>query len=186
MKHFRLDGDVLLTALLAVWRPFPGRCDSKPKTAEQQDQEIRQKSAEATATIKEGAKQTAEETKKAADDAGRKLTAVAEGVKDGLQSGIGRMDLNSASEESLAALPGIGERKAHADCEVAALRIHPRAGGKGNPERIAVRTHFDENHGEVALGAKQRNKTICESFAAKCIFSTERYQLVVASLVELN
>ena len=115
MRHFRLDGDVLLTALLAMvaavvlvaCNPNP-----QPKTAEQQDQEIRQKSAEATATIKEGAKQTAEETKKAADDAGRKLNAVAEGVKDGLQSGNGRMDLNSAPEEHLATLPGIGERKA--------------------------------------------------------------------------
>jgi len=87
-------------------------CSPQPKTAEQQDQEIRQKSAEATATIKEGAKQTAEETKKAAAEADRKLTAVAEGVKDGLQSGSGRLDLNAASEESLATLPGIGERKA--------------------------------------------------------------------------
>ena len=80
MRHFRWNGEVLLTALLAVSAAVvPGWMHPQPKTSEQQEQEIRQKSAEATATIKEGAKQTAEETKKAADDAGRKLTAVAEG-----------------------------------------------------------------------------------------------------------
>jgi len=113
MRRFRCNGEVLLTALLVASAAlFLGGCNPQPKTSEQQEQEIRRKSAEATATIKEGAKQTAEETKKAADDAGRKLTAVAEGVKDGLQSGSGRMDLNTASVDSLTTLPGIGEEKA--------------------------------------------------------------------------
>jgi DNA uptake protein ComE-like DNA-binding protein len=113
MRHFRLNGEVLLTALIAISASlFLGGCDGRSKTTEQQDKEIRQKSAEATATIKEGAKETAKETKKAADDAGRKLTAVAEGVKDGLQSSSGRMDVNAASMESLTTLPGISEPKA--------------------------------------------------------------------------
>src|SRR4029453_16793612 len=52
------------------------------------------------------------------------------------------------------------------DRESAALWIHARTGGQGDPERIAVRTHLDENHGEVRLrGPKRRNETICESFA---------------------
>jgi DNA uptake protein ComE-like DNA-binding protein len=113
MSHFRKNREVLLTALLAISSSFfLGGCSPQPKTSEQQEQEIRQKSAEATATIKEGAKETAEETKKAADDAGRKLNAVAEGVKDGLQSSSGRMDVNAASVDSLMTLPGIGEGKA--------------------------------------------------------------------------
>ena len=113
MRHFRLDREVLLTALLAIsaWL-FLSACNQHPKTAEQQDKEIRQKSAEATATIKEGAKETAAETKKAADGAGRKLTAVVEGVKDGLQSGSARMDVNAASVESLTTLPGISTKRA--------------------------------------------------------------------------
>ena len=113
MRHFRLNREVLLTALLAVSASFLlGGCNQHPRTAEQQDQEIRQKSAEATATIKEGAKETAEETKKVAEEAGRKLDDVAAGVKDGLQSGSGRIDVNAASADSLATLPGISEAKA--------------------------------------------------------------------------
>jgi DNA uptake protein ComE-like DNA-binding protein len=113
MKHFRSNREVLLTALLAISASiFLGACQDQSKTAEQQDKEIRQKSAEATATIKEGAKETADETKKAADDAGRKLNAVAEGVKDGLHSGSGRIDVNAAPEDNLTTLPGISEAKA--------------------------------------------------------------------------
>jgi DNA uptake protein ComE-like DNA-binding protein len=113
MRHFRLNREVLLTALLLTSASlFLSACNERPKTAEQQDKEIRQKSAQASVAIKEGAKQTAEETKKAAADAGRTLTAVAAGVKDGLQSGSGRMDLNAAPTENLATLPGISMAKA--------------------------------------------------------------------------
>lgn len=111
MKDLGSNQRFVFATLLAMSVILAG-CRPQPKTAEQQDAEIRQKSAEATATIKEGAKQTAEATKNAATDAGRKLNAVAEGVKDGLQSGSGRMDLNSASEANLVTLPGIGETKA--------------------------------------------------------------------------
>jgi DNA uptake protein ComE-like DNA-binding protein len=113
MRHFRLNREVLLTALLSISATlFLSACNERQKTTEQQDREIRQKSAEATATIKEGAKETAAETKKAADDAGRKLNDVAAGVRDGLQSGSGRMDVNAAPVESLTTLPGISETKA--------------------------------------------------------------------------
>lgn len=112
MRYFRMNREVLLTALLLTSALFVNACKEQSKSAEQQDKEIRQRSAEATVTIKEGAKQTAEETKKAAADAGRKLSAVAAGVKDGLQSNSGRMDLNAAPADDLATLPGISMAKA--------------------------------------------------------------------------
>lgn len=76
-------------------------CSDRPNTAEQQDREIQQKSAEATSAIKQGAKV-----------AERKLDAVAAGVQEGLQSNSNRMDLNTATAENVATLPGIGKTKA--------------------------------------------------------------------------
>ena len=84
----------------------------------QNDQEIRQKSAEATRDVQKGAKQLADGTKVAAAKAVDGVNAVAQGVKDGVssntQDGSGDVvDINSASTASIAMLPGISISKAH-------------------------------------------------------------------------
>jgi competence protein ComEA len=112
MNAFRGTKSGLIAIVLGVLGLATVACSERPKTTEEQDREIRQKSAEVTATIKQGAKETAAEAKVAAADAGHKLGAVAAGVKEGLQSGNARVDLNTATVERLATLPGIGNSKA--------------------------------------------------------------------------
>ncbi|HVJ09131.1 MAG TPA: helix-hairpin-helix domain-containing protein [Acidisarcina sp.] len=108
-KHLRIlqAGALLLPLVFGI-----GACQEKPKTAEQQDREIQQKSAEATVKIKEGAQEAASKTKEATADAQRKLNAVAAGVKEGLQTNPDRLDLNTATVEKVASLPGISKAKA--------------------------------------------------------------------------
>jgi hypothetical protein len=82
------------------------------------DEEIRQKSADATRQLQKGAKQLSAETKVAAANAVNGVNAVAQGVKDGVNSGKqgdsgDLVDINSASTARLAMLPGISISKAH-------------------------------------------------------------------------
>jgi DNA uptake protein ComE-like DNA-binding protein len=82
------------------------------------DQEIRQKSAEATREVQKGANQLAADTKVAAARAVDGVNAVAQGVKDGVNSNkqgdtSDLVDVNSASTASIAMLPGISISKAH-------------------------------------------------------------------------
>lgn len=75
------------------------------------DEQIKQKAAETTQQVKQGAKQAAADAKVAAANAERKVNDVAAGVKEGLKSDVkpvaGRVNINSASEEQLVDLPGI-------------------------------------------------------------------------------
>jgi DNA uptake protein ComE-like DNA-binding protein len=82
------------------------------------DQEIRQKSADATRDLQKGAKQLAADTKVAAAKAVDGVNAVAQGVKDGVNSNKegdtgDLVDINSASTARIAMLPGISISKAH-------------------------------------------------------------------------
>jgi DNA uptake protein ComE-like DNA-binding protein len=84
----------------------------------QNDQEIRQKSAEATRDVQKSAKELAADTKVAAAKAVDGVNAVAQGVKDGVSSNkqdgsSDLVDINSASTASIAMLPGISISKAH-------------------------------------------------------------------------
>jgi DNA uptake protein ComE-like DNA-binding protein len=102
---------VCLLAVLTV--ALPG-CNSTT----QNDQQIRQKSAEATRQVQKGAKQLAADTKVAAANAVNGVNAVAQGVKDGVNSGkqgdsSSLVDINSASTARIAMLPGISITKAH-------------------------------------------------------------------------
>ncbi|MGI8769907.1 MAG: helix-hairpin-helix domain-containing protein [Acidobacteriaceae bacterium] len=66
--------------------------------------DIRQQSADATRQVKKGAQELARDTK-----------AAAQGVRDGLEPDRQHpVDINSASEPSLAMLPGVNLIKAHA------------------------------------------------------------------------
>lgn len=99
-----------LGALIAISGCSPS---TKPN-----DQEIRQKSAEATRQIQKGAKQLSANTKVAAANAVSGVNAVAQGVKDGVNSNKSGndsdlVDINSASTARIAMLPGISITKAH-------------------------------------------------------------------------
>ncbi len=92
---------------------FLGCTDGKPN-----DQEIREKSAQATRDARQGAKELAAKTKVAAANAVEGVNAAAQGIKDGVNSGKGgdtgdKVDINSASTARLALLPGISISKAH-------------------------------------------------------------------------
>ena len=87
------------------------------RSTTQNDQDIRQKSAEATRQIQKGAKQLSANTKVAAANAVNGINAVAQGVKDGVNSNKppdngDLVDINSASTARIAILPGISITKA--------------------------------------------------------------------------
>jgi DNA uptake protein ComE-like DNA-binding protein len=112
MKTFRMSRIALFSAGLMLLGLTIVACNQQPKSSQEADKEIRQKSAEVTATVKKGAEETAAETKDAAAKAEEKLDAVAAGVKDGLNSNT-RIDLNSATAEEISTLPGIDLKKAN-------------------------------------------------------------------------
>jgi hypothetical protein len=100
---------VLGMLTLAFW----GCTNGKPN-----DQEIRQKSEQATKDARQGAKQLAANARVAAANAVEGVNAAAQGIKDGVKSGKpgdtgDKVDINSASTARLALLPGISIAKAH-------------------------------------------------------------------------
>ena len=93
---------------------LPG-CD---RSSSENDQQLRQKSADATRDLQKGAKKLAAETKVAAANAVNGVNAVAQGVKDGVNSNKqgetgDLVDINSASTARIALLPGVSISKAH-------------------------------------------------------------------------
>jgi DNA uptake protein ComE-like DNA-binding protein len=107
-------GISVICAITALTFALPG-CY---RSTTQNDQEIRQKSAEATRQVQKGAKQLAADTKVAAANAVDGVNAVAQGVKEGVNSGkqgnnSDLVDINSASTARIAMLPGISISKAH-------------------------------------------------------------------------
>jgi len=88
------------------------------RSTSESDQQLRQKSADATREVKKGAKQLAANTKVAAANAVNGVNAVAEGVKEGVKSNKDGapndlVDINSASTVTIALLPGVSITKAH-------------------------------------------------------------------------
>jgi DNA uptake protein ComE-like DNA-binding protein len=105
-----------LTALTA--------CNNNQKTAQQEDADIQQKSADAAAQIKADAQKAEAAAKPALATAERRLDDVAAGVQQGIQGGnadvappkpsAGRLDVNSATADELSTLPGISNARANA------------------------------------------------------------------------
>jgi DNA uptake protein ComE-like DNA-binding protein len=70
-------------------------------------------SAEREKKIREGAAKAAEAVKPPLQEAGRDLKAAVEGAKEGWdRADAKKIDLNSAGEEDLTGLPGVGKREA--------------------------------------------------------------------------
>jgi competence protein ComEA len=70
-------------------------------------------SAERERTIREEAAKAAAQAKPAVEEAGRAVKAAVDGAKEGWQNGVKpTIDLNSASEDDLTGLPGIGKHEA--------------------------------------------------------------------------
>ena len=110
-QRWRNIGLVCVLGLLAF--EFLSCTDGKPN-----DQEIRDKSAQATRDARNGAKQLAATAKVAAANAVEGVNAAAQGIKDGAKGGKtgdsgDAVDINSASTARLAMLPGISISKAH-------------------------------------------------------------------------
>jgi DNA uptake protein ComE-like DNA-binding protein len=90
--------------------------DSQPPSNEQ----LQQKAAQATETVKRDSKEALANARVAAAKAEGQVNAIASGVKQGIHGDAGaatpdpgsRIDLNTASESDLAALPGISNEKA--------------------------------------------------------------------------
>jgi DNA uptake protein ComE-like DNA-binding protein len=81
------------------------------------DQHLQEQAAQATEQAKQGSKEALADARVAAANAERAVNDVAAGVKQGLDGkstpgGSARVDLNSASEADLSALPGISAGKA--------------------------------------------------------------------------
>lgn len=69
-------------------------------------------SAEREKQIHDSAAKAAEAAKPPLEEAGRDIKAAVEGAKEGWESGEKKIDLNSATEEDLTSLPGVGKREA--------------------------------------------------------------------------
>ena len=114
-KVFRLRGWTALAMSVALIG-FTG-CNNN--TTPQSDQQLKQQAAKTTEQVKQEAQQAAADAKVAAANAERKVDDVAAGVKEGLHSNskpspAGALDINSASADQLATLPGIsGVRAQH-------------------------------------------------------------------------
>lgn len=85
-------------------------CQQQPS-----DEQLREQAAQATQRAKEGSKEVLQNARVAAANAARQVDAVAAGVKEGMKSDSpreARIDINSASQDELASLPGISAHKA--------------------------------------------------------------------------
>ena len=78
----------------------------------QDTEKTKQEAAKATQQIKEGSKVAAVEIKKDAKEAAKQSKAIAEGVKQGMQTPDAAVNINSASKVKLQTLPGVDEETA--------------------------------------------------------------------------
>jgi DNA uptake protein ComE-like DNA-binding protein len=103
---------LLAVSVIAGWA-FLASCNQPPAS----DQHLQEQAAQATEQAKQESKEALAQARVAAANAERAVDDVAAGVKQGLQTKTppaagGRIDLNGASEDDLAALPGISVAKA--------------------------------------------------------------------------
>jgi DNA uptake protein ComE-like DNA-binding protein len=104
------------TVLLLLLAALLGGCSQDPA-------KTRQEAADATAKLKPAIKQAGTDLKKGAEEAGRQGKAIAEGAKQGWNSGS-KVNVNTASKDQLMTLPGIDA--AGAESIVAGRPYHTR------------------------------------------------------------
>ena len=97
---------LILTAALTASLLLVSAC------SQQDTEKTKQEAAKATQQIKEGSKVAAVEMKKDAREAARQTKAIAEGVKQGMQTPDAAVNINSASKVKLQTLPGVDEETA--------------------------------------------------------------------------
>jgi DNA uptake protein ComE-like DNA-binding protein len=97
---------ILFTALAAA-------CLLAAGCSNQDTEKTKQEAAKATEQIKEGSKVAAVELKKDAQVAAQQTKAVAEGVKQGLQTSDPPVNVNRATTAQLQTLPGVDEETAN-------------------------------------------------------------------------
>jgi DNA uptake protein ComE-like DNA-binding protein len=108
-------GRLLGVVGIGIGLTLAGGC--RQQTQEEQDQQIRQQAQQATEQARKDAKVAAANARVAAEKATRELKDVAQGVRDGLHdsgSSSSRVDINAASRDRLAGLPGITASRARA------------------------------------------------------------------------
>ena len=109
MNNKRQKGVLAVAAVLGI--TFLTAC-----TPPANDQHLQEQAAQATEQAKQGSKEALADARVAAKNAEQAVNDVAAGVKKGLDDktpdGSARVDLNSASDADLTALPGISLRKA--------------------------------------------------------------------------
>jgi len=109
MNNKRQKGVLAVAAVLGI--TFLTAC-----TPPANDQHLQEQAAQATEQAKQGSKEALAGARVAAKNAEQAVNDVAAGVKKGLDDktpdGSARVDLNSASDADLTALPGISLRKA--------------------------------------------------------------------------
>lgn len=98
MKKWKISVLLVLAALLAGCSQDPAK--------------TRQEAADATAKLKPEIKKAGKELKKGAEEAGRQGKAIAEGAKQGWNSGS-KVNVNTADRDQLMQLPGIDSDGAH-------------------------------------------------------------------------
>ena len=121
MKNVYMPSRLLASATICAFGVLAVGLPGCYNSTSQNDQQIRQKSADATRDLQKGAKQLTADAKVAAANAVNGVNAVAQGVKDGVDSSKNGasgasgdlVDINSASTVTIALLPGISISKAH-------------------------------------------------------------------------
>ena len=111
---------IFIICLAAISTVGSVGCSSNKQTGENQsqrqqseDQQIREKVAEATQKAKEGSKVVAQKAGQAAEDLAHKAEVVKQGVKEGWNGDSGQpVNINSASATELQQLPGISQEDA--------------------------------------------------------------------------
>jgi len=113
----------------------------------QDTEKTKQEAAKATEQIKEGSKVAAVELKKDAKEAAKQTKAIAEGVKQGLETPDKAVNVNTASKTKLQTLPGIDEETAGRIMKGRPYHTTDEVGAKGvvSPEQ------FNAIKGKIAV-----------------------------------
>jgi DNA uptake protein ComE-like DNA-binding protein len=111
---FEFWGAALLLAAISI--ASAGCSDETAQQRRDREDRLRQEAADAAAKAKPALENAGKELDQIANRAADDARATAQGVKEGWDSTTGahdKLDLNSASESDLLALPGINKRQAH-------------------------------------------------------------------------